>query len=108
MSKFEIFDRVDTILYNNDAVEFLDKKERLGYKFNTKFIMDLVKEKSIYINFVREFVNEFKKQGNNINQIAKRLNSSSSVTEEDRNQWKRIEENQEILKNMMRERYANK
>lgn len=108
MSKYEIYDQVDIRLYDESAHTFLEKKEQLGYKRNTDLVMDMIKAKSIYIKFFLWLTSEYRKQGNNINQLTKRANTNNTFTNDDRELLKNLLANQEIIISEVRKNYVDK
>lgn len=81
MEKYELYEKIDIRLYDELAKKFLKAKDECGFKTSTAFIESMIEKQSIYINFFRWIMNERIKQGTNLNQIAKKMNSSHASKE---------------------------
>lgn len=53
--------------------------QSLSYRNKSDYVRDRLQAKSTYLNLHKEVILQMKKQGNNINQIAKHLNSFGLV-----------------------------
>jgi hypothetical protein len=89
--------RIDLRLKGKDKEEFLFNMKLLDYRKYPDYLRDLINNKPIYANLLRHWFNEFRKQGNNINQIARNINTEKSISNQDREQLDRIEKNQLLI-----------
>lgn len=82
--------------------KFREAKKHFGYRASTKFIDALVNQTSLIMNYFKWFMIEKSKVGNNINQIAKHLNSGEILDDRVAKQLEEIlkkeDEMLEILK----------
>jgi hypothetical protein len=69
-------------LIGDVAEEFLQAKKEFGYRKSTKFVEAFVKQTSLIRNYFRWFMQQKSKIGNNLNQIARHLNSGEIVDDE--------------------------
>lgn len=99
--------RIDLRLRGKDKEEFLGNMQSLEYKKYPDYLRDLINGKPLYTNLLRHWYSEFRKQGNNLNQIARNTNTEKKIGDEDREQLDRIEQNQmRILEGI--KKYASK
>lgn len=77
-----------------------DKKTSLNFSKMNDFIICLINDdKSLYANLVRNIIFELSKQGSNLNQIAKKANTDTSLSVEILDAINKIkEQNNELLK----------
>lgn len=83
--------RLDIRLKGKDREKFLENMQMLEYKKYSTFIRDFSNCEFLYVNLYRKMVNEFRKQGNNLNQIAKIMNEDKRVSDENLERLKNIE-----------------
>lgn len=55
----------------------------LSYRNKSDFVRDKLNGNNVYVNFHKEIIFQMKKQGNNLNQIARHLNSFDGLTADD-------------------------
>lgn len=65
--------RLDIRLKGKDRENFLKNMQELRFKKYPDYIRTLANEKFIYVNLYMDLLNEFRKQGNNLNQITRHL-----------------------------------
>ncbi|PRE92219.1 plasmid mobilization relaxosome protein MobC [Burkholderia multivorans] len=77
-----------------------DKKTSLNFSKINDFIICLINDdKSLYVNLVRNIIFELNKQGSNLNQIAKKANTDTSLSVEILDAINKIkEQNKDLLK----------
>lgn len=75
--------RVDLRFSESQYKKLYDRKEELKLKSISDFFRILLDGDFIYIGFLKELIFEKKKQGNNLNQIAYRLNKFDDMTADD-------------------------
>ncbi len=63
-----------------EFAEFISKMKRSGSKSRSDFIMALVRHKDIIVpNGLTELTTELKRQGNNLNQLARHFNQTGEL-----------------------------
>ncbi len=66
--------------YNDDEkITLAEKLTLLKYSNRSKYFRDLISNNFMYVNLYRELLNEFRKQGNNLNQVAKYCNENKQA-----------------------------
>lgn len=55
----------------------------LGYRTKSELVRHRLNSQYVYVNFLKQLIFEKKKQGNNLNQIAYRLNKFDDMTADD-------------------------
>ncbi|CAJ5178700.1 mobilisation protein [Burkholderia pseudomallei] len=80
--------------------QMADKKQSLNFSKTNDFIISLIKEdKSLFANLHRQVIFELAKQGNNLNQIARKANTDTTLSKEILEALQKIkEQNEELLK----------
>jgi len=74
--------RLDIRLKGKDKEKFLQNINELKLKKYPDYIRKMIHKDFIYVNLYRDLLNEFRKQGNNLNQIAKHLNVENEFNNE--------------------------
>ncbi|EGS32009.1 bacterial mobilization protein MobC domain protein [Finegoldia magna SY403409CC001050417] len=86
------------LMLSDEELELLNKKYKASkYKTLRQFIMKCILEKDIYVldmDVFREMSTNISRTSNNINQIAKRVNTTSIIYKEDVEDLKSLLENQ--------------
>ncbi|ONJ06133.1 MULTISPECIES: plasmid mobilization relaxosome protein MobC [Burkholderia cepacia complex] len=77
-----------------------EKKSSLNFSKFNDFIISLINDdKSLFVNLHREIIFELSKQGSNLNQIARKANTDTSLSVEILEAIQKIkEQNEELLK----------
>ena len=85
---------------NDDEKNELDKKmSELSYERRTQLVKDALTNKAHYSNIYRLILLELSKQGSNLNQIARKANTDTSLSVEILEAIQKIkEQNEELLK----------
>ncbi|WP_367032064.1 plasmid mobilization relaxosome protein MobC [Burkholderia semiarida] len=80
--------------------QMADKKQSLNFSKINDFIISLIKDdKSLFANLHRQVIFELAKQGNNLNQIARKANTDTTLSKEILEALQKIkEQNAELLK----------
>lgn len=88
------------VRFNDEEKAELDKAmENLSYERRAQLVKDALKNKTLYANIFRNVLLELNKQGSNLNQIAKKANTDTSLSAEILDAINKIKkQNEEILK----------
>ncbi|WP_176316837.1 plasmid mobilization relaxosome protein MobC [Burkholderia vietnamiensis] len=80
--------------------QMADKKQSLNFSKTNDFIISLIKDdKSLFANLHRQVIFELAKQGNNLNQIARKANTDTTLSKEILEALQKIkEQNAKLLK----------
>ena len=71
----------------------------LSYQRRTQLVKDALTNRTLYANIYRHIILELAKQGNNLNQIARKANTDTSLSKEILEALQKIkEQNAELLK----------
>ncbi|WP_176316885.1 plasmid mobilization protein [Burkholderia vietnamiensis] len=85
---------------NDDEKSELDEKMReLSYERRTQLVKDALTNKTLRSNVYRQILLELSRQGSNLNQIARKANTDTSLSVEILEAIQKIkEQNEELLK----------
>lgn len=64
---------------DDEKITLSEKLTLLKYSNRSKYFRDLINKDFMYANLYRELLNEFRKQGNNLNQVAKYCNENKQA-----------------------------
>ncbi|WP_186108322.1 MULTISPECIES: plasmid mobilization relaxosome protein MobC [Burkholderia] len=83
---------------DEEKKELDDAMKKLSYERRAQLVQDALKNKSLYANIFRNVLLELSRQGNNLNQIARKANTDNLSVEILEAIKKLKEQQQELLK----------
>ncbi|MDN7815973.1 MobC family plasmid mobilization relaxosome protein [Burkholderia cenocepacia] len=86
-------------LNDEEKIELERAMSVLSYERRTQLVKDALTNRTLYANIYRHLILELSKQGNNLNQIARKANTDTSLSAEILDALRKIkEQNAELLK----------